>query len=311
MSGCIGTDKPQISILMAIYEPRMDWLREQLLSLDRQTYPNLKLYIRDDCSPTVSFDTIQSCVRDCIRAFPYEIRRNKKNLGSNGTFERLTREVDGTYFAYCDQDDIWLPEKLERLEQAIEASGSTMAYCDMAVIDGEGNRTAESLRELRSRLHYVQGEGQKEAYFFRNCTAGCSMLIQGEVAKKAVPFLKYTVCDQWLAVCAAGTGRVSFVEESLILYRQHGSNQTGVLYGVTDKASYLSCRLLPLGERIKGVQRFGGLSVSAAEFVNARLSGDLWKIWKYRAFSPWEATFEILMRLMPDWAVRQCLRRIR
>ena len=86
----MGIGKPRIAILMAVYEPRMDWLREQLLSLDAQTYPNLMLYIRDDCSPTVPFEEIQSCVQDCIRAFPYEIKRNEKNLGSNGTFEWLT-----------------------------------------------------------------------------------------------------------------------------------------------------------------------------------------------------------------------------
>ena len=70
MSGCTETGKPRIAILMAVYEPRMDWLREQLLSLNAQTYPNLMLYIRDDCSPTVPFEEIQSCVQDCIRAFP-------------------------------------------------------------------------------------------------------------------------------------------------------------------------------------------------------------------------------------------------
>ena len=47
------TDKPRIAILMAVYEPQMDWLREQLKSLERQTYPNLHLYIRDDGSSTV------------------------------------------------------------------------------------------------------------------------------------------------------------------------------------------------------------------------------------------------------------------
>ena len=137
------------------------------------------------------------------------------------------------------------------------------------------------------------------------------MLIREDIAKKAVPFLKCTVCDQWLAICAAGAGRVSFTEEALVLYRQHGSNQTGILHGVTDKESYHSMRLLPLEERMNGIQRFDGLSVQAAEFVTARLSGDLWKIWKYRDFSPWESAFEIVMRLLPDWAVRQCLRRIR
>ena len=66
MSGCTETGKPRIAILMAVYEPRMDWLREQLLSLDAQIYPNLMLYVRDDCSPTVPFEEIQACVQDCI-----------------------------------------------------------------------------------------------------------------------------------------------------------------------------------------------------------------------------------------------------
>ena len=77
---------------MAVYEPRMDWLREQLESLNAQTYPNLMLYVRDDCSPTVPHEEIQSCLQDCISAFPWQLRRNERNLGSNGTFEQLTRD---------------------------------------------------------------------------------------------------------------------------------------------------------------------------------------------------------------------------
>ena len=94
------TPLPRIAILMAVYEPRMDWLREQLLSLNAQTYPNLMLYVRDDHSPTVPYEEVQSCVQDCISAFPYSIQRNEKNHGSNLTFERLTREAEGDLFAY-------------------------------------------------------------------------------------------------------------------------------------------------------------------------------------------------------------------
>ena len=118
-SGCMKTDKPLIAILMAVYEPRLDWLQEQLRSLEQQTYPNLRLYLRDDCSPTVSIQEIQSCVQACILSFPYELYRNEMNLGSNKTFELLTQEADGGYFAYCDQDDIWLPEKLNVLQTKI------------------------------------------------------------------------------------------------------------------------------------------------------------------------------------------------
>ena len=79
----MAIDKPRIAILMAVYEPNLQWLKEQLLSLNEQTYPNLYLYIREDCSPTVSFAKIASLVEECITAFPYEIERNSKNLGSN------------------------------------------------------------------------------------------------------------------------------------------------------------------------------------------------------------------------------------
>lgn len=308
MSVCMATAKPQISILMAVYEPRMDWLREQLLSLNAQTYPNVKLYIRDDCSPTVSFEAIQSCVQDCIRAFSYEIDRNEENLGSNGTFERLTAEADGEYFAYCDQDDVWLPEKLERLQEVLERQSGTMVYCDMEVIDGSGALLAQSLRQLRPRLRYVQGDGLAEAYFFRNCTAGCSMLIRAEAAKRAMPFPKKTVCDQWLAVIAANMGTIGFLECGLVKYRQHGSNQTGILRSVVDKKSYREERLLPLEERLEAYRRYGEPGAGLAEFIRARIEGDVLGIWRNRAFSPVEALFEIVIRFMPERLIKRCIK---
>ena len=59
MKECMQTDKPRIAILMAIYEPNLEWLREQLISINEQTYPNLYLYVREDCSPKVSCSEIE------------------------------------------------------------------------------------------------------------------------------------------------------------------------------------------------------------------------------------------------------------
>ena len=308
MSGCTETGKPRIAILMAVYEPRMDWLREQLLSLNTQTYPNLMLYIRDDCSPTVPDEEIQSCGQHCIRAFPYEIRRNEENLGSNGTFERLTQEAEGEYFAYCDQDDVWLPEKLSRLEEAMDENAQ-MAYCDMEIIDGDGKRIAGSLKEIRPRLHYAQGENLGEAYLFRNCTAGCSMLVRAEAARKAVPFPRQTVCDQWIAIAAALAGTARFVKEPLQGYRQHGNNQTGILTGVDSKASYRQKRIEPLKERLAAYRRLAEPSREMAAFIEAREQKRVRNIWRYRRFSPYEAVFEIAMCFLPDAIVKIFLRR--
>jgi len=309
MSACTQTGKPLIAILLAVYEPRLDWLREQLESLEKQTYPNLRLYVRDDCSRAASFEEIEACVRSCIRSFPCEIRRNEENLGSNRTFERLTAEAEGDYFAYCDQDDVWLPDKLAALAEAAGKEGVRMAYCDMSVIDGAGKELAQSLCQLRPRLEYVWGTDLAETYFFRNCTAGCSMLVHAGTAKEAAPFPEQTVCDQWIAIIAALRGTVAFVPEPLVRYRQHGRNQTGILNGVTDREDYLRQKVSPLRERLLFYQGYAVPGQEMRAFIEARLGRDVRSIWRYRRYSRYEAAFEIALTFLPGCVVRLLLRR--
>ncbi len=300
---------PSISILMAVYEPRMDWLREQLISLNNQTYPNLRLYVRDDCSKQATFEDILHLVNQCITAFPSIVMHNDENLGSNKTFERLTAEADGTYFAYCDQDDIWMPEKLTVLGKCI--TDAVMAYSDMKVIDREGTQTAESLKKIRPRLRYLEGCNLQEAYFFRNCTAGCSMLVRSSVAKKAIPFPGATVWDQWVATIAAANGRIAFTGEKLVSYRKHARNQTGVLIGIESKADYYNLRIKPLKERLEAYEKVCVPSDGLREFVHARINEKKGQIWKYRHFSPYEAMAEIVIGAVPERAFESAVKRIR
>ena len=313
MRECTGTDKPQISILMAIYEPRMDWLREQLLSLDAQTYPNLKLYIRDDCSPTVSYAAIQACVQDCIRAFPYEIQRNERNLGSNGTFERLTQEAEGDYFAYCDQDDIWLPEKLERYEAYIAEKHAELVCSDMYIIDETGTRNANSIIEVRRHHVFKEGANLAPGFLISNFVTGCAMMIRAETAKAAVPFCPYMVHDQYLALWAALSGEIAFLNAPLISYRIHSSNQTLMMAGVQDKDSYYRVRIVKLIDRLSWLQKQFpdyqpltdeiGRALSWAQARGEAFRGSLRAratVWKYRRFSPLTSLFEICCSWLPD-----------
>lgn len=307
----MGTDKPLISILMAVYEPRMDWLRQQLVSLNEQTYPNLRLYIRDDCSPTVPYEQIQSCVRDCITRFPYVITRNERNLGSNATFELLTKEAEGVLFAYCDQDDVWLPEKLTVLQEAMERERAVLAYSDVSAVDDESKLLAGSLRELRPRLTYLEGSDLAPKLFFRNCVAGCAMLVNSNIAKRAIPFPRQTVCDHWIALLAATEGTVAFVPDQLVRYRQHKHNQTGVLAGVSDKQSYLRYKVAPLEERLTCYRQHTVPQEEIEAFARARIDGRIIIIWKYRALAPHEAEFEIAAHLLPDGLISWMLRRVK
>ena len=318
MSRCTETDKPQISILMAVYEPRMDWLREQLMSLDAQTYPNLKLYIRDDCSPTVSFDAIQSCVQDCIRAFSYEIKRNEKNLGSNGTFERLTQEADGEYFAYCDQDDIWLPEKLEKLHSCLSKSGAELVCSDVVVIDGAGKESADSITELRPRHVFCQGEGLAPKLIYRNFVIGCTSMLRAQTAREALPFAKNMVHDHYLAFFCALHGSVAVHPEHLVRYRIHGGNQTGVLAKVVDRESYLERHMMPFCNRVKELQQRFSLPEldTAAQWADARIKNSqhifkgMLALWKLRNVNKTTTLFELVALRVPKPLFRWMLRAI-
>lgn len=311
MNGCTETDKPLISIVMAVYEPNLQWFREQLDSLEAQTYPNLELLVIDDCSPTVPFETVQQYIAESIRSFPYQVQRNEKNLGSNSSFEKLTQQARGKYIAYCDQDDVWLPEKLETLYAEIRQKQAVMSYCDMTVVDAMGYQIASSLRDIRPRLQYLQGENLFGQYFFRNCTAGCSMLIWADIAKRAVPFPPHTVADHWLALWAAKKGCIAFVDRPMVMYRQHQQNQTGILSGVQDKKSYYQLRVIPLQERLDWLARRDSVPSALSAFVKARTKGDLAGIWKGKKYSPYEAFFEICIKIMPNAMVKKCITKLK
>lgn len=315
--------KAQISILMAVYEPRLDWLREQLVSLNDQTYPNLRLYIRDDGSPTVPYEQIQSCVRECITRFPYTIARNETNLGSNGTFERLTVEAEGGLFAYCDQDDIWLPEKLTVLQKAMERERAALVCSDMYIIDGKGRQVADSITKVRCHHVFRSGTNLAEGLLTHNFVTGCAMLVGAENAKKAVPFCPYMVHDHYIALCCAAEGMVYSSPEKTIRYRIHGGNQTGLMSGVRDKASYGRERIEPMLARMQWLKdNFAcGAELEAAigdalRWAQARERnwhhcGGGRTVWKYRKFSPLSSMGEIFLKYAPDGFFAKVMQRVK
>lgn len=313
MSGCTASGKPLVSIVMAVYEPNLDWLRAQLISLNAQTYPHLELLVRDDGSPTVPFAEICRCVEQHITAFPFEIRRNEKNLGSNATFERLTLEARGAFIAYCDQDDVWMQEKVETLLPFFH--GDVALVCsDMVIIDGGNRRKADSITKVRKRHVFRSGGAElAEKLLFSNFVTGCAMMIRSETAKAAAPFCPYMVHDHYLALYTALKGQIRAVPQPLLCYRLHGGNQTGVMAGVFDKQSYLEIRIeQPLNRLYWLLQSLSDYTILQAplkdgiRWLEARrdnmqkVPGSKKTIWKYRQFGPLAALFEILASPLPE-----------
>lgn len=319
------TDKPLISILMAVYEPRLDWLEEQLLSLNQQTYPNLRLWIRDDGSPTVPFQEIVALVQRCVTAFPYTIEQNEQNLGSNATFERLTQEAEGEYFAYCDQDDVWLPEKLTILQRELERTGAQLVCSDMYIIDGAGNTVADSITKIRRRHVFRSGEGLTKTLWRSNFASGCALLVRTETAKQAIPFNPYMYYDHYITLYSANLGSILSLEEPLLQHREHGENQSSTLQGVLDRETYLEKRVDEFARAIQWLLAYFPADAALREqlqegalWVEARqnyLRGERKQakvIWKYRRFSPKACFFELLLPYLPKtcfslavWASRK------
>ncbi len=319
MIECTSKDEPLISIAMAVYEPRMDWLREQLESLNAQTYPNIELIVRDDCSPTTSFNDICELLKNTITSFAYKVKKNDGNIGSNGTFARLTAEASGKYIAYCDQDDIWLPDKLAKLQAAIEKENAELVCSDMYIIDGKGKKIADSITQIRKRHIFRSGDNLAEHLVYRNFATGCASLMRAETAKAALPFPDSMVHDHWLAVWSAAKGKIFCLPDRLICYRIHENNQTLVLAGVRSREDYFRLRIRPFAERIGAIgQRLSIPGAAAAmEWARARedyfrhLKGAARRLWKLRHVNRSTSYFELLLLRAPAPIFRLAVRMIR
>lgn len=317
------TGKPCIAILMAIYDPNPIWFREQLLSLNRQTYPNLRLYVRDDCSPNVPSETIQETLRECVTAFPFTYRRNEKNLGSNRTFELLTEEAEGDRFAYCDQDDVWLPEKLEILEADMERTGAVMVCCDVAIIDRAGNQTADSIVKVRKHAAQHSGTDLAPGLLFRNFVFGCACMMDAPQAKAALPFCPYYFHDHYLALWSAAHGLLYAESKALIQYRLHGDNQTGVMLGVTDKESYAQVRIQIIIDRLTWLENHFDCDENLKQAIQdglcwARARKQNWQtgkgkavMWRYRRLGLPITLFELVAAGLPNGMVMAVIRLLR
>lgn len=317
----MATDKPLVSILMAVYRPNEEWFRKQLTSLNDQTYPCIELVIYDDC-PDAPFD--ESIVSELITNFPYRVIRGEKNLGSNKAFERLTLEGKGKYYSYCDQDDIWHSDKIMRMTRALEKTGAPLVCSDLRIIDGEDRLITDSITKLRKRHVYLEGRGLAPKLLVRNFVTGCAMMICSEIARSAVPFADSLVHDQWLAIYAAAAGEIVVIHDPLIDYRQHSGNQTGVLKGVNSKRDYYNARIENMRRRLvdykmrlsgfdelrQPIEELEEFNEARSRYCSSHKLADLRIMRKYRKYAREDVMIETVMPFMPEWVIRTVFRMV-
>lgn len=330
MIKCIETDKPLVSILLAVYKPNTDWLIQQLISLNNQTYNNIELLVYDDCP---NFPVDEPLIKKYITSFSYTLIRGIENQGSNKAFECLTQKAKGDLLSYCDQDDIWENEKTELMVEKFVAIDNvtksnekvnkkcskynkdvTLVYSDLSIVDENSKKTANSLTEIRKRIVYKSGYNLAETLLMTNFVTGCAMMVRSDVAKKATPFESTLIHDQWIAIIAAIEGKIEFINKPLVRYRQHSFNQTGILTGVYDKKTYYNMRIEAFFKRYENLRKRLSCNDELKQNINdtliwlqarknysiKRSFKDLKIMIKYRCFHKISVLLEIFLPFIPN-----------
>lgn len=221
--------KTDISIALCTYNGER-FLRDQLESFVKQTVLPYEMVVCDDCSSDLTVDILE---KFADRApFPVRIIRNESNLGLIKNFSKAASLIEGNYIAFSDQDDIWLPDKLEAcyylMRRAEETYGShipILVHSDLYMIDEHRQVISSSYLKMLGLKH--RGTDPLKTLLARNFVLGCTCLCNRILIKESLPFPEIiTNHDGWLAMIAASRGKILFIRDAKVLYRQHGGNVT-------------------------------------------------------------------------------------
>ncbi len=240
-----------VGVALATYNGER-FIEPFLASLREQSYPSVELIVSDDGSKDGTVAKIEHMWPQA------QMHRNAGPSGAVGNFNHALSKITQRYAVLADQDDVWLPDKIAKLMSVMEereraAPGvPIMVFSDLRVVDSELKVIDES---------FVGGAFNRKNdlrlcdLMINNHVPGCAMLINDALLQRAMPIPQGVMMhDWWLALVAATFGVIAFVDEPLVLYRQHGSNALGAPSKRTLTAKWLD-RISAPSNRIKDYRR--------------------------------------------------------
>lgn len=239
-----------VEILLATYNGEK-YLKQQLNSLENQTYKNWRIIARDDGSDDKTLTILEEFKKN--NPGKIKIYENKTSThGPMNNFCKLMSLSRADYVAFCDQDDVWLPTKLEKtlnLMKKLEKNFGVLpilVHTDLMIADKNLNVMFKSMIRTQ-KLNYSSTKSIKQI-IVQNCVTGCTMMANRNLIKVCGSIPSGAVMhDWWLAIVACAFGKLEFLDESTIYYRQHGANTVGVTpisCGVVKRRRYLPLYVL-------------------------------------------------------------------
>ncbi|MCB2178766.1 glycosyltransferase family 2 protein [bacterium] len=221
---------PRVEVLLATYNGAA-YLAEQLDSLLNQSHQDFRILVRDDGST----DETPAILHWYSTNYPNKIiliSGESLSHGPTGNFSRLLSASAAPYGLFCDQDDIWQPdkislslEKMHELENQHGPNTPLLVYTDLEVVD-------QDLTPLAPSFFAFGGFNPERDTFHQllvqNIITGCTILFNRALAKLATPMPpEAQMHDWWMALVASGLGEIGQLPLPTVRYRQHGQNTLG------------------------------------------------------------------------------------
>jgi len=189
--------------------------------LIKSNLKNIKAYEGIEFSLRTTSNTNVNSIPEVV------LLKNEKNLGFYNNFESLLYQVGPSfkYICFCDQDDIWDQQKLEKQITLLENKKSDLIYSDLRIVDENRNVVSDTFWFKRSN-HL----SDFHALSLNNVATGSTILFRSNILKHVLPFPQYIpkiYHDHWACAITKKRGEVSYLDEALVDYVQHDFNVTG------------------------------------------------------------------------------------
>lgn len=248
-----------IDILLSTYNGAL-YINDFIESLLQQTYTNWHLWIRDDHST----DETCSIIQKYTNQYPNCISQLKDDYGNVGflkSFETLLHSAHAPYIMFADQDDIWLPDKIQHAMEAMKEcekqhnqNTPIVVYSDLQVVDNHLNTIQPSFWNMAKIRPDLLKTPIKLAS--NNFVTGCTMLFNQASKKISLPFGKHALLHD--AVIALTTlvhnGILVYNSHTDILYRQHNQNTIGANH-VENNGKYIIYKLTHIPKILQTYER--------------------------------------------------------
>lgn len=228
----------KIAILLSTYNGER-FLEEQIESIIKQSNQQWTLYIRDDGSTDKTLDILGRYQADDRIQW---INENKpQNLRVIGSFLKLLESAEADYYMFCDQDDVWLSDKVQvtlNKMLTLEAENKQqpiLVHTDLRIVDQDLKATSESMIKTQN----LDPQPSFGRLLVQNSITGCTMMINQNLKDRCVglDFTKIRMHDWWFALVASAFGTIGYVPQATILYRQHGDNEVGAKNSLSELMS--------------------------------------------------------------------------